>query len=150
MECNDHKHGSVIMIAIQVVLLLMITAFVTYMVWNPRKSAADTRNQNREQDIQFLMNEVTGYTKLHGNIPSVIPINSECASYGNEICKKASDNCDHMVNLSFLTVDIPFDTEKVGSNGTGYFISQDGQGNILVCAPYAERNVKITLSKFAF
>ncbi len=43
------------------------------------------------------------------------------------------ENTDELVVM-------PNDPLYVSVNGTGYFVSHDGEGIVTVCAPHAERN----------
>ncbi len=142
-----------------IICLLLVFAFVAYMIWNPEKENADGRNAQRNAAVASILEEMMVYTKLKGNLPDNIPLNRTCSSIGNEICKTGASSCKNLVDLSYIVKEqwdrsllssLPVDPTKGSENGTGYYISQDGEGNLSVCAPYAERNVNILVTKFAF
>lgn len=142
--------------------LIILSAFVVvgllaYMVINPDKEDSDVRNVHRSADISSVLTSVVGYTKTHGEISEEIPFSENCVSYGNEICKSGATECTDMVDLSFLSstntddlFSVPVDPQNLSINGTGYYIYHNGEGMITVCSPYAERNVKISFSKYIY
>lgn len=142
------------------VSVALVVAALGYMVLNPDKEASDLRNAQRNKDITNIATIVANYVQKAGSIPASIRINRVCADYGNEICKTNATNCDSYVNLSEVLNSnteaakigaMPTDALTGGSdNGTGYYISQDGNGNILVCAPHAERNATISVKRFVY
>jgi len=133
-------------------IFLVIGGFA-YMILNPGKMKSDVRNSSRNTDILTIMQKMVGYVEETGNIPDMIPLNRACASIGNEICKTGTSDCKGYVDLtkvvgkSILPVDI-FRNNK--GNGTGYYVSHDGEGSIIICAPLAERSVKIELKQFMY
>jgi hypothetical protein len=134
-------------------ILLILGAFA-YMILNPSKKQSDMRNLKRNIDITTMMQLLATYVDTTGNIPNVIPLNRECASVGNEVCKTDASDCITYVDLSEVlgkeTV-LPVDELRDSSeNGTGYYISHDGEGSILICAPLAERNVNVTVKQFMY
>jgi hypothetical protein len=131
---------------------LVIGGFA-YMILNPGKMKSDIRNSSRNTDILSLMQYMEGYVKETGNIPDIIPLNRTCASIGNEICKTGISDCKGYVDLQKIIKNdtAPVDTFRSNKgNGTGYYISHDGEGSILICAPLAERNVRIELKQFMY
>jgi len=135
-------------------IFLVIGAF-SYMILNPSKTQSDVRNAQRNMDILKIMESMVVYVEKTGNIPEELPINRECASRGNEICKPGASDCKGYVDFStVLEADtlktLPTDISRIEGNGTGYYISNDGEGSILICAPLAERNVDIEIKQFMF
>ena len=142
-------------------ILVVLSAFVVIgllvlLVINPGKEAAELRNIRRVADVSSILSNVRAYNNQYKEIPSEIPRASACVDYGNEICKSGPYDCSELVNMSFLTreyeelVVIPQDPLYISINGTGYYIAQDGEGLVTVCAPYAERNEKISFSKLMY
>ena len=135
-------------------LFLVVLAF-TYMVLNPGKKQSDIRNSQRNVDVSTIMQAVASYVDTTGYLPSAILLNRECANIGNEICKTGSNDCKNYVDLTEILgetglTQIPVDTFRTSGNGTGYYIAHDGEGNVLVCAPLAERNIVITAKQFVY
>jgi type II secretory pathway pseudopilin PulG len=141
----------IVISAIAVVCLLALLAI------NPSKKGAESRNLQRKADLSYILAEVSAYSRSREGIPDVIPISDECVRFGNEICKMGPYDCTDFVDLSILNdtdsedlVQIPVDPLYISLKGTGYYIYQDGQGAITVCAPYAERNEKISFTKYLY
>jgi len=140
-----------------IISAFFVIAFLGYLVLNPDKQGADERNVHRSADISSILTSLSNHINSTGEIPDNIPVNKECVAVGNEICKIGPYNCKGLVDLSFLAdpakenvLSLPSDPVSKSVNGTGYYISQDGQGNVTVCAPYAERNVQISFTKYVF
>jgi hypothetical protein len=135
-------------------IFLVIGGFA-YMILNPGKTKSDVRNSERNTKVLDIMENMEAYVKATGNIPEMIPLNRTCASIGNEICKTGASDCKGYVDLTKAleyakNKVLPIDELRTGGNGNGYYISQDGEGSIIVCAPLAERNVNITLKQFMY
>lgn len=137
----------------------LVVGFLVYLVFNPNKEGSENRNSRRQADISMILSSVQSYTKDNKEIPKEILISMDCLSVGNEICRIGPYDCTGLVNLNVVTKDkndkervlsLPSDPENRSINGTGYYISQDGLGNVTVCAPYAERNVEISFTKYMF
>jgi hypothetical protein len=153
------KRGFSVLDFFVILSAFFVIGFLGYLVLNPQKEGSDERNIHRSADISSILTSITNYIQTTDEIPDVIPTNKECLAVGNEICKIGPYDCKGLVDLSFLASDgdeswnvisLPTDPSAKSVNGTGYYISQDGQGNITICAPYAERNVEISFSKFVF
>jgi hypothetical protein len=135
-------------------IFLVIGGFA-YMILNPGKMKSDVRNSDRNTAMLTIIEAMKAYVSATGNIPSMIPLNRTCASIGNEICKTGISDCKGYVNLTSAleyTKDktLPIDEFRTNGNGTGYYISHDGEGSLLICSPLAERNVKIELKQFMY
>lgn len=141
----------IIIAAIAVVVMLALLAI------NPNKQAAEARNIQRKADVSMILSQVSSYVLRNYHIPSQIPTTKSCVEYMNEICKTGPYDCTDLVNMSFLNqVDteeltiMPNDPKHISINGTGYYIFNDGDGVVTVCAPYAERNEEISFSKYMY
>jgi hypothetical protein len=148
------KRERVLRVSVILMTFLVVAAFA-YMIANPGKTQADIRNIERSSEISSIMEAIATYTHNTGNIPSVIPINRECASIGNEICRTGVTDCKNYVDLSEVTEGsdlkvLPTDTTRDWGNGTGYYVTNNGEGSVIICAPFAERNVNITIKQFMF
>ncbi|HNW23230.1 MAG TPA: hypothetical protein PKH06_00500 [Candidatus Dojkabacteria bacterium] len=134
-----------------------IVAFLALLAINPSKEASEARNLKRTADISTILTYISTYVDEKENIPEVIPQGKECVTFTHEICKTGPYNCKDMVNMGFLSeentdalVIMPNDPLYISTNGTGYYVCTDGNGYITVCAPYAERNEKISFSKYMY
>jgi hypothetical protein len=136
---------------------LFVVGLLAYLIINPDKESSDLRNVHRSADISAILTSVVAYVNIHGDIPEEIPMADNCVTYGNEICKSGSSDCTDLVDISFLNssntddvFNVPVDPQNLSVNGTGYYIYHNGEGEISVCAPYAERNVEISFSKYIY
>lgn len=134
-----------------------VIVFLLLLVVNPNKEAAEARNMKRSADISTILAYMSSYAKQQESVPNEIPNSELCVNFTHEICKTGPYDCTDFVNMSFLSegndeklVIMPNDPLYVSLNGTGYFISHNGQGQITVCAPHAERNQKISFSKYIY
>lgn len=151
------KKASPIFTALLVLCVLLVIAFLGYLVINPQKEIGEKRNLTRSSDLLSILSAVSLYTDKNGEIPEIIPIGQECTKLGNEICKIGIDDCIGMVELSVLDsgekeapLVLPSDPLNESENGTGYYITQDGAGSVTVCAPYAERGDPIVFEKYLY
>ncbi|HOV29942.1 MAG TPA: hypothetical protein PLD77_02625 [Candidatus Dojkabacteria bacterium] len=158
-ESEASKNKFSILDVMVVISAFIIVGCLVYLFFNPNKQGSESRNFKREADISMILSSIYSYTKEHGEIPKEIPVTEQCMQVGNEICKTGPHDCTGLVNLDSIVQDsegngkiisLPSDPESRSVNGTGYFISQDGRGNITVCAPYAERNVTLSFTKYMF
>jgi hypothetical protein len=138
---------------------LFVIIFFVYLIINPGKRGSDKRNTQRAGDIETIISLLSSYIEKEGEIPENIPEGENCMQYGHEICKSGPSDCAGLVNLSYLVetenegeqvLSLPEDPMVSASNGTGYYIVQDGGGYITVCAPNAERKVEISLKKYMY
>lgn len=134
-----------------------IVVFLALLAINPSKEAAQARNLKRSADISTILTYISSYVSANESVPSDIPNSDSCVKFTHEICKSGPYDCTDLVNMGFLTsqnqeqlVIIPSDPLYVSVNGTGYYVSQDGQGVVTVCAPHAERNEQISFSKYMY
>jgi len=135
--------------------LFLMAVVIVYMILNPHKDREEIRNSHRSQAVVEIVAAVKNYVDTTGNLPTEIPLNRECASIGNEICQMNTVDCTGMVKLNSLIemgllTRIPVDDLETSGNGSGYYISHDGDGNVMVCAPLAERGVEISLKQFVY
>lgn len=151
---TKEKRPILLEILVGLALFLMVGVIV-YMILNPHKDKEETRNSMRSQAIVEIAAAVKNYVDATGNLPKEIPLNRECASIGNEICKISATDCTGMIQLSSIIetgflIQTPVDESRASGDGTGYYIAHDGDGNIMVCAPFAERGVDISLKQFVY
>ncbi len=134
-----------------------VVVFLALLAVNPSKKASEARNLKRTADVSTVLAYISSYTGGRKDIPVVIPTSHTCVEYTHEICKTGPYNCTDLVNMDFLMeentdalVIMPNDPLYISANGTGYFVSHDGEGVVTVCAPHAERNEQISFSKYMY
>ncbi len=156
---EEHKTKFSILDILVVLSAFFVVGFLVYLFFNPNKEGSENRNSRRQADISMILSSIQSYTKDNNEIPKEVLISPQCMTAGNEICKIGPYDCTGLVNLNSIAKDksgkervlsIPSDPENRSINGTGYYISQDGLGNITICAPYAERNVSISFTKYMY
>lgn len=141
-----------------IISALFVVGFLGYLFINPDKEGSDTRNIRRTADISSLLTSIYSYVQETGEVPTEIPTSDECVKVGHEICKAGPYDCTGLVNLSEMSegediqqiISLPIDPENKTINGTGYFIAHDGAGQVTICAPYAERNISISFTKYVY
>ena len=137
-----------------VVALLAILAGIVILAINPARQLATTRNAQRSVDINTILNAAYQYAiDNNGTVPASIPTNGNCTGLAtNEICKTGG-TCTGIVDLSVLTddetyiVSMPTDPTGATTNGAGYHVAKSGNGRITVCAPDAELNETISVTR---
>lgn len=158
-EEKQIKKGFPILDFLVILCALFVIAFLGYLMINPQKEGAENRNAVRSADTSLILSAIAVYTNKTGDIPEAIPTGNECVKFGNEICKLGPYDCVGMVDLSILNSEkegeeivasIPSDPTNKSTNGTGYYITQDGNGTVTVCAPYTERGEPISFEKYLY
>ena len=122
------------------VSLLAILFMIVISDINPARQLKTGRDVQRESDINLILSVVLKYELDTGNIPATITGTS------TEICKTDAVSCAGLIDLSVLTQfedylsTIPVDPSGASSNGTGYYIFDDGS-KTYIDAPYSELSV---------
>lgn len=151
-----HKQkGFTLLEILLVVSAIAILASIVILAVNPAKQLADTRNAERRADINTILNAVYQYTiDNDGILPASVPLSSNCSGLPtNEICKEGAVDCRGMVDLSVLTdqekyiVSIPTDPLSEMGGGTGYHIVKSINGRVTICAPLAEQDALIEVTR---
>lgn len=128
-------------------LVAIVIISVLVFVFNPGKKLAEKRNTQRRTDIQRIVDDVSKYASEHGGVlPSGIPVSKDCKGSEFEICKTDAKDCNGLVKVGGLQT-LPEDPKSENKNGVGYNLVQNETGRITACAPKAELNESISLSK---
>ncbi len=142
-----NTQGFTLLEILMVVAAIGILAGIVIVALNPGKQLADTRNSQREVDVNTILNAVWQYSiDNNGTLPASITTDQ------TEICKTGG-NCKGLIDLSVLTtneeylVSIPLDPTGSGTNGAGYEISKSSNGRVTVVAPDAEEGAKISVTR---
>ncbi|MEX1068749.1 MAG: prepilin-type N-terminal cleavage/methylation domain-containing protein [Patescibacteria group bacterium] len=148
------RNGFTLLEILLVVALLAVLAGIVILAINPARQLSQTRNSQRAVDINTILNASYQYAiDNNGTVPASIQTNGTCATLAtNEICKTGG-TCTGLVDLSVLTasetylVAIPTDPTGATTNGAGYHIARIGNGRITVCAPDAELEETISVTR---
>lgn len=150
------QKGFTLLEVLMVVAAIAILAGLTVIAINPGRQLMAARDAQREVDVHILLSAVHQYAgDNNGDFPSTIPTESDCATAtGNELCRTGASGCSGYVSLAALTsnerylIRVPSDPSVASiSNGVGYRISRSVNGRISVCAPLAEGNDEITVTR---
>lgn len=145
-----------------VVGIISILAGIVILAINPTKQLGDTRNAQRRSDVLTILNAIYQYSiDNNGALPTdvgtatatcddgtVTPVNEVCQDDG--ACTSLVDLYTDLVTASstYLTA-IPRDPSVVvdAGGGSGYGVAKLDSGRITVCAPKAENDVTIEVTR---
>ena len=145
---KNKQQGFTLIEVLLVVAIIAILAGIVILAINPSKQLGDTRNAQREADVNTILNAVYQYSiDNQGNLPSGITTTS------TDICATGASSCTGLVDLSVLTangkflVAIPHDPKTGNATDTGYQISVDANNRVTVSAPSAEQGKTISATR---
>lgn len=153
MKVNRLK-GFTLLEILLVVAAIGILAGIVILAINPTKQLGQTRDAQRQVDVNTILNAVYQYSIENGGIPSTINQDTSCdgLTADNEICATGGD-CTDITDLGVLTaseeylVSMPGDPTDATEDGTGYFIIKTGNARVTVCAPGAEEATAISVTR---
>ncbi len=134
-----------------VIAILAILAAVVIVAINPAKQFGEAQNAQRRSDVRSILDAVHQYSiDNFGSLPSdSIPSGSACSTDGAEICVSGAActgvSLDDLIDEELYLTDIPTDPTAASDLGTGYYIFENGNGRIGVCAPSAYGDVDISV-----
>lgn len=147
MKINRIKKGFTLLEILLVVAAIAILAGIVIVAINPSKQLSDTKNAQRQADVNTILNAVYQYAiDNSGSVPASITANQ------TEICVTGGD-CTGLIDLSDLTnnetyiTSIPLDPTGSSTNGAGYEIKKTGNGRVSVYAPDAENGQTIEVTR---
>lgn len=130
-----------------IVILICLIAIAI----RPDAKRYGARNSQRQTDSTAILNAMYEYlSDNNGALPSSI------TNIPTEICATGATSCTGLVDLSALTtsgtylVAIPKDPQCAtvcAVNGTGYKISKDTEGHLIVSAPATEKDATIYVTR---
>jgi type IV pilus assembly protein PilA len=149
---NSYKKGFTLLEVLLVVAVIAILAGIVILALNPAKQLAESRNANREVDVNTILNAIWQYSiDNDGTLPS--GITTTAAEICNTGVAPATCTANGLVDLSVLTsgeeylVSIPQDPTGASTNGAGYEIQSTAGGRITVSAPDAELSATISVTR---
>lgn len=144
---NRLNKGFTLLEILLVVAAIAILAGIVIIAINPNKQLGDTRNAQRQADVNTILNAVYQYAlDNNGTLPASI------TSSATEICSTGG-SCSGLVDLSVLTLNekylvaMPRDPQSPTGNSTGYTIMTTANGRVTVAAPDAEQGKVISVSR---
>jgi prepilin-type N-terminal cleavage/methylation domain-containing protein len=147
---RDQQQGFTLIEVLLVVAIIAILAGIVILAINPNKQLGDTRNAQRQADVNTILNAAYQYSiDNQGNIPTSITTTAADICITGGVCPTAPATVD----LAVLTtagkylVAIPKDPKTSTATDTGYQISQNVNGRITVAAPGAEQGKTISATR---
>ncbi|MFA6130879.1 MAG: type II secretion system protein [Patescibacteria group bacterium] len=148
------QKGFTLLEILLVVAAIAILAGIVIIAINPAKQLAEVRNAQRAIDVNTILNGVYQYSiDNNGDLPASVNGGTSCGTVEeDEICTTGG-TCTDLTDLGVITADqtylvsMPEDPQDATANGTGYFIIQSTNGRVTVCAPGAELDATITVTR---
>lgn len=148
IRLRKEQQGFTLIEVLLVVAIIAILAGIVILAINPNKQLADSRNSQRQADVNTILNAAYQYSiDNQGNIPTSI------TTTATDICATGATSCTGLADLTVLTangaylVAIPKDPRTGDATNTGYQISQNANGRITVSAPDAEQGKTISVTR---
>jgi type IV pilus assembly protein PilA len=154
------KRGFTLLEILLVVGIIAILAGIVILAINPTKQLGDARNAQRRSDVLTILNAIYQYSiDQNGVIPATITSTATCGlGSGIEVGNGATgasyvDLYTTLINgaaSSTYLVAIPHDplaTSSADNYGSGYGVVKTSSGRVTVCAPLAESNVTISVTR---
>jgi prepilin-type N-terminal cleavage/methylation domain-containing protein len=142
--------GFTLLEVLLVVAILAILAGIVILALNPGKQLADSRNSQRQVDVNTVLNAVYQYAiDNNGSLPSLITTSPQ------EICVSgvATSSCGSAIHLFELTAEeryltaIPRDPQATSTTTTSYTIFRTGNNRVTVSASLAEQGETISVTR---
>jgi len=145
---RQQEKGFTLIEVLLVVAIIAILAGIVILAINPNKQLGDTRNSQRQSDINTILNATYQYgVDNQGNLPTGI------TTTPTDICATGASSCTGLVDLTVLTtngkyvVAMPKDPKTGTTTDTHYQISLDANNRVTVSAPDAEQGKTISATR---
>jgi prepilin-type N-terminal cleavage/methylation domain-containing protein len=155
---NQHplrERGFTLIEVLLVIALIAVLATIVVIALNPGRQLDQAKNATRRNHVETILNAITQYTLDHnGQFPTNIPFDLQGCADNYLICKTGVQCEQGGIDLSVLTEEglylpsIPLDptiTPEDEKSGYGVILNQHGRA--VVCAPYADFNELIEVTR---
>lgn len=152
------KDGFTLLEILLVVGIISILAGIVILAINPTKQLGDTRNAQRRSDVLTILNAAYQFSiDNSGYLPASTTLTTTACSLADDEIgvddASVINLYDELVVSSGDTtylVEMPTDpqaTSTASGAGTGYAITKTSSGRLTVCAPLAENDVTISVTR---
>lgn len=139
------QRGFTLLEVLLVIAIIAILAAIVIIAINPAKQLADTRDAQRQSDVNTILNAIYQYSiDNDGDLPGPDTITGAA----QDICTDGSPcgavgqiDISDVLTGDIYIVDFPVDPQETDPDITGYTIQTAGAGRITVSAPGAENAV---------
>lgn len=146
------KGGFTLLEILLVVAAIGILAGIVIVAINPAEQLGKTRNAQRQADVRTISDAIAQYYLDEGSYPTTFETGTTCGNASEqEICKTGASPCQtslsELTNSDKYLTSIPADP-LAQSTGSGYYVVRNTTTNrIIVCAPLAELNAEIEVTR---
>ena len=142
----NSKAGFTLLEILLVVGIIAILAGIVILAINPTKQLGDARNAQRRSDVLTILNAIYQYTIDPGHTMADFTL-----SANDDVCDATDTDAFSLEGLLAPTyiATTPLDPDpSVGVAGvsSGYYINQNSNGRITVCAPSAANDNGATIN----
>lgn len=150
------RKGFTLLEILLVVGIISILAGIVILAINPTKQLGDTRNAQRRSDVLTILNAVYQFSIDRGFLPASTTLTTNTCGLADEIGVDDASVIDLyselVVSASDATylVSMPTDPQATSTDtgsGSGYAIVKTDSNRITVCAPLAENDAEITVTR---
>ena len=149
----NSKAGFTLLEILLVVGIIAILAGIVILAINPTKQLGDARNAQRRSDVLTILNAVYQYAiDNNGNLPNSAGITSTVSPCGTSSSVATDASTTLAATLvgasSTYLIALPHDPATTTTSYSAYYINKNATSSrVTVCAPYAENNVTISVTR---